>query len=202
MSTRECLAAVAIATLVLAAVPAAAQQVYKWVDEKGVVNYGNKPPANTNGKEPTVVQDRVSVYSPEPGVVQATQNARARSAQPTLPAPAMATLPDRGPAPPPAQAGADPCAADDVNCYGYPGYAYGRRRPPILNQPQLPPGAIAGNVTNGTGYIPGQSTMPPPVANSSNQPRQPRASFTRPPDDAVGAGPSGSGSGMRGGHGR
>jgi hypothetical protein len=199
MSTRDFLAPLAIFAFVLATPAAGADPVYKWVDDKGVVNYGNKPPAKTNGKDVAVVQDRVSVYTPEPGVVQATQNARERAALP--PAPPVAVLPAPAPAaPPPVQMSAEPCLAGDVNCYGYPaGYAYGRRRPPVLHQPQLPAGAIAGNVTGGAGYIAGQSTMPPPQPNASNASRQPRASFTRPPDDSVGAGPSGSGGGSRSG---
>ena len=39
-------------TLLLAAPLAATAQVYKWVDEKGVVNYGDKPPPQSKGAQP------------------------------------------------------------------------------------------------------------------------------------------------------
>ena len=52
---RSCLAI----PLLLAAATASAADAYRWVDEKGVVNYGEKPPANRPAKpvntEPTGV---------------------------------------------------------------------------------------------------------------------------------------------------
>jgi hypothetical protein len=182
---------VALAAVLLASAPLASAQVYKWVDDKGVVNYGSKPPAAARGAKPaTVVEDRVSVYTPDPAVVQATQNARDRSG---LPNPGGSFTP-QGQAErraPPAMAAPAPapstsaCANGDVDCYGYgygyPGYdgpAYGRYRAPHLVQPHLPPGAIAGNVNAGSGYIPGQSTQPPPVGTPPATNRSPGASFT------------------------
>ena len=167
----------AFAAIVLTASSVGHSQVYKWVDENGTVNYGNKPPAATRGsKAPTVVEDRVSVYTPDATVAQATQNARDRSGLPNTggalssPAqqqPAARAFSGATPPPPPPTA-YDPCAnPNDVNCLGYPvhgGYAR-RHRPPNLVQPQLPPGAIAGNVNAGNGYIPGLSSQaqPPPT---------------------------------------
>ena len=154
--------------LVLVAVAAAAplagaQQVYKWTDDKGVVNYSNSPPADKAKKGVSIVEDRVSVYSADPAVVQATQNARARSALPPPPPPPQRAA-AIGPTPvaPPVSA-VDPCVNSyDPNCGGYyDGSAafVGRRRPPHLVQPQLPPGSIAGNVNAGTGFTPGLSTQ-------------------------------------------
>ena len=150
-----------------AAAPVAGAQVYKWTDDKGVVNYSNTPPAEAKGKKGvSVVEDRVSVYTADPAVLQATQNARERRG---IPAPPPAAVASRGPAPPPPApappvSSVDPClyGFDPVNCVGiYDGSAVfaGRRRPPRLNQPQLPPGAIAGNVNAGTGFTPGLSTQ-------------------------------------------
>jgi hypothetical protein len=167
--------AVLLGAILTAAAPLATAQVYKWVDEKGVVNYGNKPPAPAKGaKGPTVVEDRVSVYTPDPAVTQATQNARERSALPNPGGYSSQTPPERRATPPMAAApvppppAGDPCATlGDVNCSGYPaydGYPYaGRFRSPRLVQPQLPPGSIAGNVNGGNGYIPGLSTQAPVV---------------------------------------
>lgn len=54
----------ALLALLLAAAPLAQAETYKWVDERGVVNYSNAPPAT--GATPSVAQaipDRVSTYS-------------------------------------------------------------------------------------------------------------------------------------------
>ena len=54
--------------MVLAAAPALAE-TYKWVDERGVVNYSNAPPANaTAAKALKTVSERISVYQPDPNL--------------------------------------------------------------------------------------------------------------------------------------
>jgi len=61
----------ALAAVVFAATPACAQ-VYKWVDDRGVVNYSNEAPADRN---PTVLDPksaRVSTYSTEDAPKRAT----------------------------------------------------------------------------------------------------------------------------------
>ena len=56
---------------ILATVPATAQ-VYKWVDERGVTNYSNQPPADPKAvKKLGVVEDKISVYTPDPALMQA-----------------------------------------------------------------------------------------------------------------------------------
>ena len=71
---------IAITTL-LAAAPVAAQ-LYKWVDENGVTNYSNQPPANPKAaKNLRPVEDRLSVYSPDEGLTQAIDDARQKSQQ-------------------------------------------------------------------------------------------------------------------------
>ena len=63
----------AVAAIALVAVPAWAQ-IYKWVDEKGVVNYSSRPPA---GRKSTVFDPSsvsVSTYTPDESL---TQTARA-----------------------------------------------------------------------------------------------------------------------------
>jgi hypothetical protein len=148
-----------------AAAPLASAQVYKWTDDKGVVNYSNSPPADSKGKKGvSVIEDRVSVYTADPAVLQATQNARERRGLPSPPPPAAVA--SRGPAPPPpapAVSAVDPCVNgyDPVNCAGYGGSVAfaGRRRAPHLVQPSLPEGAIAGNVNGGAGFTPGLSTQ-------------------------------------------
>lgn len=58
--------------MTLMTIPAYAQ-IYKWVDENGVTNYSGTPPAAkaAAAKSTTAVDDRISVYAPEPGVQRA-----------------------------------------------------------------------------------------------------------------------------------
>ena len=181
--TRRALGALA-ALLIFA--PAAHAQVYKWVDERGVVTYGDEPPAaKRRSAKPVQLENNLSVYTPDEGVREATKRARERSAQRT-PEPPLST-------PPPAQAAAPvvimtpeaPCVSGfELSCQrgalvegtviqGVP------RRPPRLNHPELPPGAIAGNVNAGTGAIPGLSLQQPQVPRNARGERiTPSASFT------------------------
>jgi hypothetical protein len=185
MRNQRSISTLAVAALLAAAAPLASAQLYKWTDDKGVVNYSNKPPAGA-AKGVAVVEDRVSVYTQDPAVLQATQNARERRG---LPPPAPAAAERRAPAaaspgvvavPGPA---ADPCIGADLSadCYGY-GYGTsaafrGRQRGPRLVQPELTPGAIAGNVNAGGGFTPGLSTQAPLGAPSPvvRHPVAPRA---------------------------
>lgn len=70
---RACAGALLWAAL-SAALPATAQQMYKWVDERGVVSYSNSPPpsAGKAGKV-DVVEERVSVYTPDPLISRAIE---------------------------------------------------------------------------------------------------------------------------------
>jgi len=159
--------------LILATAPAAAAELYRWVDDNGVVNYSNTPPAKTrDGKAPTRVEDTVSVYTPEKSVTDAIER---RRNQPPAPAASFTREPERRTAapPPPPPIAYDPCAIPgDPNCqtYLYDGSPvfHGRRRAPPLVQPQIPPGTIAGQASGPHAYIPGLSgtALPPPAPPS------------------------------------
>ena len=179
MSTPVLPAALCAWTLAVASVHAAGAELYKWVDENGVVNYSNTPPPKSaKGKPPTLVDDQISVYTPERAVTDEIERAKKKSAQKPAPPVASSPEPERRAstlsAPP--SAPYDPCAnPNDRNC---PGVVYdnspvfqGRRRPlPPLVQPQLPPGTIAGQGAGSGAYIPGQSgtarTLPAPPRRS------------------------------------
>src|SRR5687768_18496653 len=76
------------------AAPAGAGELYKWIDENGVVNYSSSPPAKTKGgKAATIVEDRTSVYTPEKSVTEALER---RKDQRTAPPPPVATAPPAG----------------------------------------------------------------------------------------------------------
>ena len=162
------LAALTLAGVVCLAVPAGAADLYRWVDDNGVVNYSNTPPKTRSGKQATLVEDRLSVYTPERTVTEAIERNRERRAQPA-PAASFTRPPEpdrRASAPPPPPIPYDPCLVPgDPNC---PAYLYdsspvfhGRRRPVPLVQPQLPPGTIAGQAVGPGAYIAGQSASAP-----------------------------------------
>ena len=49
-------------------------ETYKWVDEKGVTNYSSSPPANAKlAKKTQVIEERLSVYTPDPALLRAIQ---------------------------------------------------------------------------------------------------------------------------------
>jgi hypothetical protein len=179
--------ALAVVACAYSPLPAQAAEVYRWIDERGVVNYSNEaPPKTAKAKDVRIVEDRLSVYTPEkpperpparadkvaPGAVPGSKDAP--------PAPRV-----QQPPPPPAPLAYDPCAnvADPSACYGALPYGspviVAPRRPPRLVQPELPPGTIAGQSAGSGGIIPGQSGTTPPAATSSRSRKdEPSASFT------------------------
>jgi hypothetical protein len=184
----QCLArALTLLTAWALTASAAHAQVYKWIDDAGVVNYSNSVPGAA--KHVTIVEDRVSTYTPDPALIEATQHAREqrRAAPPagTGREPASDRVARIAPArPPPAVIAADPCAIyPNVECANvYAPVFVGRRRAPDLVQPQLPAGAIAGNVNAANAYTPGLSTLAP-AATPAGAPVSRGASFTLRPRD-------------------
>ena len=57
--------------LALVLIPVAHAETYKWVDEKGVVNYSSTPPPSA-AKKIQPVADRISTYAPDPSLQRAT----------------------------------------------------------------------------------------------------------------------------------
>jgi len=53
--------------VLLALAPAAQAETYKWVDERGVVNYSNTPPPAA-AKAPQQIAERVSTYQADPAL--------------------------------------------------------------------------------------------------------------------------------------
>ena len=60
-----------------AVLPVHAQETYKWVDEKGVVNYSTTPPAGKASKA-KVVEDRISVVPTDPDLERQGEALRKR----------------------------------------------------------------------------------------------------------------------------
>ena len=74
--------AMRVLLLVLAAMAVSTvhAQTYKWVDERGVVNYSNVPPSK-RAVQATAIEDRVSVVPRDPNLAAATAAAQAQSAR-------------------------------------------------------------------------------------------------------------------------
>jgi hypothetical protein len=158
---------------ILASAPASAQ-VYKWVDERGVTNYSSQPPTDA-AKKVAIVEDKISVYTPDKALMRAIEAARPRSNQGLservaslerqLEAERRARQYASAAEP---QAAYDPCQGGrEIDCGGfYSGYyPYGpayviaayRHLPRNIVQTRLTPGTVAGNVVGMNGYIPGFS---------------------------------------------
>jgi hypothetical protein len=57
--------------LILLLAPAAHAETYKWVDERGVVNYSNTPPPAAAKAAAKAIPERVSTYEPDPSMQRA-----------------------------------------------------------------------------------------------------------------------------------
>lgn len=64
---------------VLGVLPPVAAETYKWVDERGVTNYSNAPPAAAPAGKLTRVDNTLSVYTPDDNFMQAVKALRERS---------------------------------------------------------------------------------------------------------------------------
>jgi len=165
------------APAILSAAPAFAQ-LYKWVDEHGVTNYSNQPPADPNAvKKLRPVEGNLSVYSPDKALTQAIEAFRQGSnrglteriayLERQLEVERLARQYIAAAATPlaPCQSGLD-CYGNfgGYYPYGYAGaYFPGRYRHRGILQTRLTPGTIAGNVVGMGGYIPGQSASAAPM---------------------------------------
>lgn len=180
MTSRTLTALPLLALFVTGFLTAAAHaQVYKWVDERGVTNYSDGPPADPKAKKSvSTVEDTTSVYTPDKAVTQAiearqqqrkdplaekvTNLERELEAERRARLEAAAAAQARPPASPPAEI---------VNgYYPYPPAVVivpSRNRHRNIPQVQIPPGTTAGNVVGSSGFIPGNSAAaarnaPPP----------------------------------------
>ena len=62
-----------VVVLLLVARPLCAE-TYKWVDERGVTNYSSSPPASAKLVEKAkVVEERLSIYTPDAALIRAIQ---------------------------------------------------------------------------------------------------------------------------------
>lgn len=152
---------------------AVSAQLYKWVDERGQVNYSNQLPVDSKSADKVaVVEDRVSVYSPDAPLLRVIEADRERAARaagekPEVYQPAVAMIGGTPPAPP---------AVVEPPVYDYPyviSGGYGRHRPLHKSKSiALPAGTIAGTAVGLYGIMPGNSA-PVPGTWSPVAPQQP-----------------------------
>ena len=176
------LAALLTPLLTLAAVPAYAAQLYKWVDERGVTNYSDQAPAGAV-KRQDLGTNRVSVYTPDAQLKEAIEAERARAINDLRTARRERQLHEEwlarqylAAARSTSSYTVDPCFGNP-SCGAYSPYAYapvgrlvGSRGVRILPQINLTPGTTAGNVTAGSGYIPGNSAFAPGAVAAAQGP--------------------------------
>lgn len=175
------------ALAMLASAPSSAAQLYKWVDERGVTNYSNQPPADPSTvKKMAPVEGNLSVYSPEPALTQAVaafrQGSDRRLAERVdylerqLEAERLARQYAAA-----AVAAPAPCPPG-IDCYGTSGGYYtgvGGGFFPVaprhkrLARAHLPLGATAGNTVGMSGFNPGQSAMAASLAPPRSAPGRP-----------------------------
>jgi len=161
MNRPHAYAALAAALLAFNAGNAAAQ-LYKWTDERGRVTYSNQLPVDAKAaQKTTVVEDRVSVYSPDAALLRAVEtdrlNANRAATDRRDPPPAVAML---------GTPSAAPADAAGPQVYDYPyvvGGGFYRPQRPLHKVPQvrLPAGATAGNTVGLYSIIPGSSAPVP-----------------------------------------
>lgn len=152
--------------LALLAPAAGTAQLYKWVDERGVVNYSSQPPADPKAaKRVEQVKDTVSVYTPDPALqrdIEADKERARRDQQEAAQAPRQpAVTALNAPAPPPSSA---PPVYIQEEIFPYPYYGPARhlrrwRQARPVPQIELPPGATAGTITGPNAIQPGLSSQ-------------------------------------------
>lgn len=172
--------------VILPAVSAGAD-LYKWVDENGVTNYSNQPPSDPKAARRLVlIDDRVSVYTPDKALAQAVDDfrrgedrraaERIRALEQQLEAERRANQYVISTAPLaidacPGGHGFDHCPAGAYYPYIAPiVIAPAHRRPRKIPQIQLTPGAAAGNVVGMEGFIPGNSAAVSPRTAPPSRP--------------------------------
>jgi len=130
-------------------------RMYKWVDDRGVVTYSDRRPIDQKVIDGVQhVSRTISLYTPDPALLQAVAAARQGWTQPHADAGSPRSF---APASAPGPMPFDPCAQTDCTEFSpyRGGYAVRHPRQHVV-QAVLPAGAIAGTV-NANGTIPGQT---------------------------------------------
>ena len=165
MSRLHVVAALLASVLAFATGTTASAQVYKWVDERGQVNYSNQLPANPKlAAKAAAIEDRVSFYTPDLALVNEIEANRQRARQAASGKqeawrPAVTML---GGTPAPAALAAYEPPVVEYPYWGVGGGFHKPHRPrPNQHRSDLQPGAIAGTIVGMNGFIPGSTVSVP-----------------------------------------
>jgi len=167
------------------AASAASAELYKWIDERGVVNYSDQPPLDPKAASKlATVEDRISVYTPDQALTQAIESRRQQQGNSAL-SERIASLErqleaERRARQTAAAAVAQPAPCPvGTDCYGItsayvpyvPVRSWVRNR--VVPQVELRPGTIAGTAVGMDGYIPGNSASAPAAVRQHSRPSRP-----------------------------
>jgi len=148
----------------------AASPIYKWVDARGITNYGDRPPAHARARALDPEDSRVSVYGYDPLLRDAVVAERERTVSDLRTARRQRDVERDWLA---RQYFAALRGSERESCCATtawaspPGVAFGAGAPLTVPQIQIPPGTTAGQVTGSGGTIPGTSAFASPSTATS-----------------------------------
>jgi len=181
MSRLHVVTALLASVFAFAAATTASAQVYKWVDERGQVNYSNQMPADPKlAAKAAAIEDRVSFYTPDLALMNEIEANRERARQAASGKqeawrPAVTML---GGTPAPAASIAYEPPVVEYPYWVGGGFQKPHRPRPNKHPSNLPPGAIAGTIVGMNGFIPGSTvSVPgttPPITQQHGAHRTPR----------------------------
>jgi hypothetical protein len=170
------------ASAVCLAAGVAQAELYRWVDRDGITNYSNHKPRDVAARNIAVVEDRLSVYTPDHRLKEAMATFREQRAQAwELAALQRAYETERRIYPPMLPTAFEPPVYGHLTGaleHGVIVFPRPARRLPRLVQPELPPGRTAGMIVEQHGLVPGTTGFVPPRAPAV--PGEGHAGFTIP----------------------
>jgi hypothetical protein len=182
---------VVLSALVVAA-PVGAAQIYKWVDERGVTNYSNEPPPAQAAGRTRPIENRLSVYTPDPLLARAIEAERTRAIEDLKTGRRAKEIHEdwlvrqylaagerhRFEPCPPGMDGRCPAYGPETYVPVFAGSFPVRPEARKFARETLTPGVTAGHVTAGASFIPGHSAFAPGVATRPTGVKQTGVPFT------------------------
>jgi hypothetical protein len=154
----------------------AGADIYRWVDQDGLTHYSNEKPRDAAVRALAVVEDRLSVYTPDPNLTRAIEAFREeRREAAELAARARAYEDERGLLTRAAVEDRDPVLGETGGVWV--AARQGRRLRPFT-QPEFVPGRTAGMLVEQHGLVPGTTGYAPSRDAGARPQRSATAGFT------------------------